>query len=369
VASNAAVEQAGNEEYRDDHMSAIFREGFSFSGFERDSLRLSLHGESFLDISGVSGIDSIGDGRGAAYADFDNDGDFDIFLVSLQGTAHHLFRNNVGQDGNFLRVSLRGTASGLDAYGAVVRVKTSAGVLTKVKAGGSGYLAQHDPRLLFGLGDDEAAEWVEVTWPGGAIQRLGPVAAGTSILVVESERGERRVAEIEERRFRLVDPVSAEDSLLARLEIERGAVFPDLPLFNPDGSSTGLHEILKTGRRTLVNLWATYCIPCRREMPELQRLAPALDASGIDLLGLSLDIDTSELVPAYLDSLGITYATYLSTGSGIADLYANGEVFIPLSILLDEHGRVSRVLGGWSPQTSAALEELAAGRNQPGLRQ
>jgi thiol-disulfide isomerase/thioredoxin len=363
VASNAAVEQAGNEEYRDDHMSAIFREGFSFSGFERDSLRLSLGGESFLDISGVSGVDSIGDGRGAAYADFDNDGDFDIFLVSLQGTAHHLFRNNVGQDGGFLRVSLRGTTSGPDAFGAVVRVKTSAGILTKIKAGGSGFLAQHDPRLLFGLGDDEAAEWVEVTWPGGAVQRLGPAAAGASLLVVEETQNEAPVSEVEERRFRLVEPMGAEDTLLARLEIERGAVFPDLPLLDSDGSPARLHELLRPGRRTLVNLWATYCIPCRKEMPELQRLEPALEASGIDLLGLSLDIETGELVPAYLNNLGITYSTYVSTGSGIAELYANGEVFIPLSILLDERGRVSRVLGGWSPETSAALEQLAAGRN------
>ena len=178
MASNAEAEEAGSDEYRDNHMSQIFKEGLSFSGFERDYLAMSLGpvegidaellggtvgaNVRFLDISGVSGIDSLSDGRGAAFADFDNDGDTDVFLVPLQGTAHYLFRNNVGNQQNFLRVSLEGTASGRDAFGAIVRVKTSAGVLTKVKAGGSGYLAQHDPRLLFGLGADEAAEWIEV---------------------------------------------------------------------------------------------------------------------------------------------------------------------------------------------------------------
>ncbi|MCH7476897.1 MAG: ASPIC/UnbV domain-containing protein [SAR324 cluster bacterium] len=105
------------------------------------------------------------DGRGAVYADFDDDGDLDIFLTTIQGAAHLLFRNNIGQDSNWLRVTLDGTDSGRDAYGTIVRCKTSAGIQTQIKAGGQGYLSQHDPRLLFGLGTDARAEWIEVTSP------------------------------------------------------------------------------------------------------------------------------------------------------------------------------------------------------------
>ncbi len=358
VASNAEVEEAGNVEYRDDHMSAIFEEGLSFSGFERDSLRIRRGAAGFLDISGVSGIDSISDGRGAAYADFDNDGDTDIFLVALQGTAHYLFRNNVGQDSSFLRIDLLGTTSGPDAFGAVVRVKTSAGILTKLKAGGSGYLAQHDPRLLFGLGEDPDAEWVEVTWPNGGVQRLGPVSAGTALRIVE---GEPEAMVVEESRFRLVDPLSAEDTLLARLTIERNAPFPDLRMSSSNGEATNLHQLLKPGRRALLNLWATYCIPCRREMPELQKLSPALEASGIDLIGISLDLETVDLVPAFLESLRISYPVYTTVDPAVPELYSGGEVFIPLSILVDDRGRVLQVLGGWSPETATALDELATG--------
>jgi thiol-disulfide isomerase/thioredoxin len=358
VASSAEVEEAGNVDYRDDHMSAIFKEGLSFSGFERDSLRIRRGAAGFLDISGVSGIDSISDGRGAAYADFDNDGDTDIFLVALQGDAHYLFRNNVGQDRNFLRIDLLGTTSGPDAFGAIVRVKTSAGVLTKLKAGGSGFLAQHDPRLLFGLGEDPDAEWVEVTWPSGTVQRFGPVAADTTLRIVE---GEAETMAVEESRFRLVDPLSTEDTLLARLTIERNAPFPDLQVSAPDGEPASLHQLLKPGRRTLLNLWATYCIPCRREMPELQELNPALEAAGIDLIGISLDVDTADMVPAFLDSLAITYPVYTTADPRVPELYSGGEVFIPLSVLVDDRGRVLQVIGGWSPETAAALSELAAG--------
>src|SRR5215467_3100329 len=106
---------------------------------------MNIGGKKFMDISGVSGIDSITDGRAAVFADFDNDGDEDVFLTTIL-----LFRNNVGQDSHWLRILLEGgKETGRDAYGSVVRVKTSAGTLTKVKAGGSGFLSQNDPRLLF----------------------------------------------------------------------------------------------------------------------------------------------------------------------------------------------------------------------------
>ncbi len=191
MAASERAEPAGGESYHESHMSAIFKEGFSFSGYERDLFAMNLGQGKYLDVSGVSGIDSISDGRGSVFADFDNDGDLDIFLTTAQGEAHYLFRNNVGSDNGFLRVALEGRAGGRDAFGAVVRVKTSAGVLTKLKAGGSGYVSSHDPRLLFGLGGDARAEWVEVVWPGGERQRWEEVPAGAGILHASPWRADR----------------------------------------------------------------------------------------------------------------------------------------------------------------------------------
>ncbi|MHC4958252.1 MAG: CRTAC1 family protein [Planctomycetota bacterium] len=180
----------------------LLKKNYSFSGHERDFVAFNLGDGSFLEVSGVSGADSVTDGRGAVYADFDNDGDLDIFLRAMHGPAHLLFRNEVGHEKKWLRIALEGRAGPRDAFGAVVRVKTSHGIQTKTKSGGSGYLSQHDPRLLFGLGDDAQAEWVEITWPGGRKQRLPGPAAGTSWRVVE---GEQPVA-VPERRFRLGGP-------------------------------------------------------------------------------------------------------------------------------------------------------------------
>ncbi|MFQ5744533.1 MAG: ASPIC/UnbV domain-containing protein, partial [Acidobacteriota bacterium] len=279
----------------------------------------------------------------------------DIFMVSLQGDAYHLFRNNVGQEGHFLRLELEGTDSGRDAFGAVVRVKTSAGVLTKVKAGGSGYLAESDPRLLFGLGDDAEAEWLEVTWPSGRVQRLDEVAADSSLRLVEGQAG---FAAVDERRFQLADPLGPQEMLLTKLNLEIGQSFPDLRLQAADGSSTSIRKIQKPGRRTLLNLWATYCIPCKKEMPELEDLRARFGEAGIDLVGISLDVDNNELVPPFLASLGINYPAYVIDDPRLPDLYAGGLVFIPMSVLLDPDGRVAEVFGSWSPETSRAFQRL-----------
>ena len=165
---------------------ALLRRGLSFSGYERDLVCLNLGNGRFLDISGISGADSISDGRAAVYFDYDDDGDRDIFLRAMHGRAHLLFRNEIGSEKGFARVVLEGRESGRDAFGAVVRMKTSAGILTRLKSGGSGFLSQSDPRLHFGLGDDRRAEWVEVTWPSGRKQRLAGPAAGSTLRIVES---------------------------------------------------------------------------------------------------------------------------------------------------------------------------------------
>ena len=120
-----------------------------------------------------------------------------------------------------------------------------------------------------------------------------------------------------------------------------------------------MHDIPTTGRRTLLNIWATWCIPCRKEMPELELLAPQLAAVGIDLVGLSIDTEkTKERVHPFRESLGITYPSYFSDTNEVAGLFRGANIFVPMSILLDEDGQPVRVFSGWSPETQAALEEL-----------
>jgi len=365
LASSVEVEQTGNPQYQTRHMGRLFEDGFSFSGFERDKLYLNQGGQRFLDISGLSGLDSVTDGRGAAYGDFDNDGDLDIFLTALQGQVHHLFRNNVGADNGFVRISLQGTASGPDAFGAVVRLATSQGVQTRIKAGGSGFVSQSDPRLLFGLGRDPSVPWIEVCWPSGEMQRFdeaspgaGVARAGASLRIVE---GETELASVEEKRFSLPNPSTSGGTVLGSLRPQPGDEFPALTLVDPrTGETTDFHRWRQPGQRYLVNLWATWCVPCRREMPALQELYPELQAAGVGLVGISLDVGPALAeIPRFLEQAGITYPNFTTPESSLGKLFAGDQAFVPLSFVIDGQGRVEGVFSGWSEQSEATVRRMA----------
>lgn len=343
---------------RRDQGQLIFQQGFSFSGYERDPVYLNLCQEEYLDISGVSGLDSISDGRAAVFADFDNDGDLDVFLTTIQGQTHLLFRNNIGQANRYLRILLEGgPETGRDAYGAVVRVKSSAGILTKIKSGGAGFLSQHDPRLLFGLGQDEKADWVEVTWPNGRTEQFAAEGrAGQTLLL---SQGEGRAQTLALEQTQLPDPLTPAEAFAHNLNIEVGERMPDLALEAPQGGTTSLYAQLRPGRRALLNVWATWCAPCAREMPELERLRPRLAAEGIDLIGLNVDTDREAKLEEFLATTGVQYPNYKGGVAAIERLYRTDELSVPMSVLVNEKGVVLEVIPGWSDESRRRYASLA----------
>jgi hypothetical protein len=123
--------------------------------------------------------------RGAAYADYDHDGDLDLLISTNNGPAH-LLRNDGGNRNHWLCVRLAGTKSNRDGIGAVVRVESAGGKQWNMVRSGSSYCSQSDLALTFGLGKDTAAN-LEVTWPSGAQQRFQNVAANQRVLIDESK--------------------------------------------------------------------------------------------------------------------------------------------------------------------------------------
>jgi enediyne biosynthesis protein E4 len=108
-------------------------------------------------------------GRGAAFADFDNDGFVDV-VVANNGDSPLLLHNNGGNGNHFLNFKLTGTKSNHDAMGARIRVVAGATSQIREIAGGGSYLSQSDLRANFGMGKAQRAETVEVTWPSGQKQ-------------------------------------------------------------------------------------------------------------------------------------------------------------------------------------------------------
>jgi enediyne biosynthesis protein E4 len=125
-------------------------------------------------------------GRGLAACDYDNDGHVDL-AFSNSGEPAVLLHNESTTPHHWLRLDLQGTKSNRDAVGARVAVLAGGRKLVRHRKGGGSYCSASDPRLFFGLAEAAGADLVEVRWPSGLVQRLGPLVGDRSYRVVEGE--------------------------------------------------------------------------------------------------------------------------------------------------------------------------------------
>ncbi|HEV3486453.1 MAG TPA: CRTAC1 family protein, partial [Vicinamibacterales bacterium] len=124
--------------------------------------------------------------RGAAYGDYDNDGDLDLVITANNGPAR-LLRNS-GSPNNVLRVTTIGTTSNRDGIGAKVRIfPEGAPARWAVVKTGSSYCSQSELPLTFGLGRAPRVTKMEVTWPNGKTESLPGVAANQTITIQEGK--------------------------------------------------------------------------------------------------------------------------------------------------------------------------------------
>ena len=105
-------------------------------------------------------------GRGAAFADFDNDGDLDVVVNNVHDTPD-LFRLDQSGERHWIAVTLVGTSSNRNAIGSRVQLVTADGVQRQEVRGGGSYYSQNDLRVHFGLGTSRTIERLEVRWPNG----------------------------------------------------------------------------------------------------------------------------------------------------------------------------------------------------------
>lgn len=147
---------------------------------------------------------------------------------------------------------------------------------------------------------------------------------------------------------------------------DTGSMAPEYAAVTLDGDSVRLSEL--RGQVVLLNVWATWCTPCVREMPALQRLHEALGPRGLAVVAVSVDAESAPFggdndVRAFVEEFGLTFTVLRDASGRIENTF--GVPGLPMTFVIDRDGRIQRkVLGAreWDdPELAADIESLLEG--------
>ncbi len=143
------------------------------------NLFLNVGGGRFHDVASEAGggFAQPKVGRGAAFGDFDNDGDMDVLITTNNGPAY-LYRNDQLGGNRAIRFRLIGTESNRDAIGATVRVSYGGQTSLSMVRGGRSYLSESELPITFGIGKRDSIERVVIQWPNGRVEEFKNLKAG-----------------------------------------------------------------------------------------------------------------------------------------------------------------------------------------------
>lgn len=368
MTSQSPTDEQATPEYRKAWLALshlILEEGASWSGREKNCAYLNLGDGHFANVSPASGADYQDDGRAVAAVDWDDDGRLDLLVRNRTGPRLRLLRNRLPAAGHFLVVELQATAPGCnrEAVGSVVEVQAGGRRLRRTLHAGSGYLCQDTRRLHFGLGEATRVEGIQVTWPDGSHQEWGELPADSRWRLVQGEAEPRPLpARTHAELAGIEAPVSPDTESRYRVVLVDKLPMAEWHLPRWGGEARKVAEL--AGGPVLVNLWATWCPSCLRELAGFQARADDLRAAGVRVVALStdapedreearrriaafgLEADSGAVDQAWMEALEVVFHEVL--GPRAASV-------LPTSLLLDRAGQLVVLYQG-----PVEVEELLA---------
>jgi tetratricopeptide (TPR) repeat protein len=266
--------------------------GASFSGRERHCCFLNTGQRRCAEVSGASGLDLIDDGRGLATADWDHDGDLDVWFTNRTGPRVRFMRNNCDQR-NFVSLSLEGTTCNRDAIGARVElylkdVTVGNPLIATVRAG-EGFVSQSSKVVHLGLADATHIDRLVVRWPGDAkAEEFTGLQVNRRYHIVQGTGRAEALVHSPRRCSWEARPATAPPRVdVARIVLTQRRDVPSL-IFD---DFLGQRHTLRPGSKgpCLINLWASWCEPCLSELTDFKQGYRALARAGLSIVALSTD--------------------------------------------------------------------------------
>ncbi|MFT6864270.1 MAG: tetratricopeptide (TPR) repeat protein [Akkermansiaceae bacterium] len=349
-------------------------EGRSFSGNERHCVFLNTGSSpaakgKFADISAVSGLDFPDDGRAVALVDWDGDGDQDMWISNRNAPRLRLMRNETPRTNHFLALRLEGngTRTNRDAIGSRVEVILAGGEsggagdqprsIRGLRAG-EGFLAQSSKWLHFGLGAAEVIDKVIVHWAGGSVEEFSGIGIDRRYRLIQGTAKPQAVEKsVVVSKLAPSTQGAPACSQVARVPLVELLKVPKMTYTDFGGNKKTLQP--EPGRLLLVNLWASWCLPCQAELRDFSENYEELQAKGIDVLALSVDAlgqdpSTRKNAARMVANDRFPFAVGEATNSLVNDLQEIHNLHLPLheklplpsSFLIDRKGRVSVIYKG-----------------------
>ncbi|MDA7881179.1 ASPIC/UnbV domain-containing protein [Akkermansiaceae bacterium] len=307
----------------------------SFSGNESNSVFLNHGGESFENISGVSGLDSLADGRAFAFLDFDHDGNNDIVLTNTNNPQLQVFHNEIKNAGQSIVVRLFGgnregvaseSWSSRDAYGAHVLLKLGDKTIRRELRGGDGFAAQNSDTLTIGIGDAVIVDAVTILWPSGKQSEVKDVKAG-SLLTVFENSGE------------------SSPTIKSRVAVS-------LPEARTKLLSKGKLALPVKEKINVVVTLASWCPVCLGEVAQLRRLSESV-GDDVGFYAFPIDPeDDEEKLEKFREKTNPPYEILSNPSAAQREemekllLQNFEEMPLPSTFILDEQGEVLRAFKG-----------------------
>ena len=129
---------------------------------------------------------------------------------------------------------------------------------------------------------------------------------------------------------------------------------PDFTLQTSNGNSVSLSDF--KGKAVLLNFWATWCVPCKKELPSMQKLYDAAKLDGVEVVAISIDRDKKDRIQQYIKNYNLTFPVLLDPSQKVRkDYFIMG---LPTSYLIGADGKLKGFISGAREWNSAASKKM-----------